>query len=206
MGAEERRLLPDRRATYQKKTSLLNRHTSWLDDYDVRDVRTAQIEDFADQVTGLAPKTKADLLDEVHRVFKWAHRREVIERIPLFPEVKVPRKAKKYLLPEQRLKVLEEIPAEHLPIFAFMVQYGCRPAEACALCWDCVNLEQRIFVFARTFSRRQLSQSTKQRRDNSLPIMDWFAEHVSNLAPDNAAWRKDDPVFVNHPGRSWPQP
>jgi len=43
--------------------------------------------------------------------------------------------------------------------------HGLRPAEACALCWDKVNLKRRCFCVGRSLSRLRLIETTNERRD-----------------------------------------
>jgi integrase len=197
---EARRLLPQGKATLDKKKALL-RHTAWLERYSIRDIRTACLQDFMALPClnlALAPKTRADLAQELHHLFKWALSREDIDRIPEIPTVRVPRKAVAWLTVEQQIKIIDKIPIEHRPIFMFLMQYGARPAEACALCWDKVEIGKGMFTLARTFSRRILTQSTKQRADNPLPIVGWFEDWLINAARGIG----QTPVFQNPQGRS----
>lgn len=47
--------------------------------------------------------------------------------------VEVPRNILRYLTQTQQAQVLEHIPDQHLPIFMFLMDYGVRVGEACAL-------------------------------------------------------------------------
>jgi integrase len=197
---EAQRLLPQSQATFDKKKALL-RHTAWLERYSLRDIRTSHMQDFMVLPClklALAPKTRADLAQELRHLFKWAVAREDIEKMPQIPQVRVPRKTPKWLTAEQQDLVLEHIPKDHRPIFMFMMQYGTRPGEACALCWDKVEINKEMFTLARTFSRRKLADSTKQRRDNPLPIVGWFADWLEGMQRAIAL----TPVFKNPTARS----
>jgi integrase len=160
-------------ATLQKKQALA-KHLAWFNGTNIRDLLPGKIQDFASSKTGLAPKTLADLLGELGHILKEAEVRRDLDRAPAVPKIKVPERAPRWITAEQQAAAVRHIPQEHWPIFMFLMEYGCRVAEACALCWDQVHPDQGVVVLARTFSRRRLVEGTKQRRDNPLPIVGWF--------------------------------
>lgn len=182
------------KATFHKKKALA-RHLAWFDGRNIRELRAAHLEDFAANpgLQTLAAKTRADVLAELQHIFNEAARREEIERAPRVPAVHVPRKAIRWINPDQQLEVLEYLPAQHRPIFIFMMAFGCRVAEACALAWDQVDTAQGVFYLARTFSRRELVDNTKTGKDNALPITKWFGNYLSSI-PKGV---HKTPVFIN---------
>lgn len=196
LEAEQRRLLPKRLATWHKKRVMIQRLMSAFPGQNIREIRTAQIEDYAnspDLRASLAPKSVANLLAELGHIFVRAVAREDIERAPKVPAVEVPRKVLRYMTQAQQAHVLEHIPDQHLPLFMFLMDYGVWVGEACALCWDKLDLAQQIFVVARRISRRWLSSATKTRRENSLPIVGWFAGYLQGVPVGIG----ETPVFRN---------
>jgi integrase len=184
-----------RKATLDKKRSLLA-HTAWMDEMNIRDIRAGHLADYEALPClrmALADKTRADLMGEIRALLRNAYAREEIERIPEVPTVKVPKKAVAWMNQEEQTAILEQIPTQHRPIFFFLMEYGTRPSEACALCWDNIDFKHGIFTLTRTFSRRKLCQGTKQRADNPLPIVGWFADHLATLPRSFGSL----PVFQN---------
>lgn len=156
--------------TYRKRKAL-SKHMIFLDGLTIHEIRAAQLEDFAHQDLGLAPKTMADLVAEVGRILKTAVKREELATAPPIPTIKVPRKAPDWLTAKQQLEVLEHIDPAHRPIILFMMEYGCRVGEACGLTWEHVDLRKGEFTFA----------NTKERKEKTLPIVGWFADHLATI-------------------------
>lgn len=197
LQAEERRCSP---ATFAKKRAL-SRHLAWFQGQNVREIRTGHLEDFFSRPClglALSPKTLADLASELRHLFRRAVAREDIARAPQVPTVAVPETKIKYLSLEAQERALEAMPAHHRPIFLFLMQYGCRPSEACALCWDMVDRDNQTVTLARGISRRRLAQRTKTGRVNELPIMGAFATWLER-AP--IGWG-ELPVFTNPEART----
>ncbi|MBI5522406.1 MAG: site-specific integrase [Desulfarculus sp.] len=195
LRAEEDRLLPGRAATLAKKKAWA-RHLVWFNGRNLRELRTADLEQYASLPClrlALAPKSLADVMVELRHILERAEARDDIERAPQVPPVQVPRRAVKVMTADQQVRVLESIPTPHRPIFMFLMEYGCRVSEACALCWDMVDREREVVVLARTFSRRVLAEATKTRRDNTLPIVGWFQTHLEAMPPG----LHQTPVFQN---------
>lgn len=178
---EARRLLPEQKATYDAKKARL-RHTAWLNGSTIREISSGKLQDFAALPClkmALAPKTRADLMGELGQLFRHAATREDIDKAPETPSVRVPKKRKRWLSQEQQLAIMEFVPFKHRPIFLFMMDYGVRPAAACALCWDYVDLDKGEFTIGRTFSRRRLIDTTKSLADYGLPIMGWLKSYLN---------------------------
>lgn len=182
-------------ASFARKRALA-RHLAWFNGRLIREIKAGDLEDFASLPClqlALAPKTRLDLIRLLGHIFKQAELREDIKKAPALPKVVVPKKPIKWMNQDQQARVMEYIPAPHRPIFMFLMQYGCRVGEACALCWDCVDLDNMAFVLARTFSRRRLSDTTKTRRHNPLPIVGWFEDYLTSR-PQGI---NQTPVFQN---------
>lgn len=208
LDGERRRLLPKQMATFDKKKSMA-RHLRGAFAENIKAIRTAQVEDFIHQLTHegeLAEKTIADLATELRYIFNRAERREDIQRAPYVPSVAVPEQPIRWLNHDSQVKVLEKIPEEHRPIFVFLFLYGCRVAEACALCWDQVDFEQGAIFLTRTFSRRKLINTTKTKRASALPI--WpdteavLRKAEASCRDDNRLPAGEAPVFVNQRARA----
>lgn len=179
LAREQKKCSP---ATYSHKQALA-RHLAWFNGRLIREIKAGDIDDFAALPClqlALAPKTRADLVGLLGHIFNQAVRREDIKQAPPLPHVEVPRKPIKWMNPEQQAQVMEHIAPPYRPIFMFLMQYGARVAEACALCWDCVDTANQAFTLARTFSRRKLADTTKARRHNSLPILGWFEQYLDS--------------------------
>lgn len=195
---EKARLLPDREATWTKKRGMA-RHLAWFNGQNVREIRAGQIQDFDLHLKalGLAPKTRADVLAELRFVLRWAALREDIAKVPAFPVVQVPEKEIGWYNQDQQQQILDKLPEEHRPIFAFMFTYGCRVNEATALCWDKLDRANGLFYLARTFSRRRLRDRPKE-KPNVLPISQSFAAYLEAAIPSFGPL----PVFRNPEARN----
>ena len=177
LNSEAQRLLPRGRATLNKKKSLA-RHLAWFKGRNLKEIRSADIQDF-DALPclrlALGPKTRKDLLDELRFIFRRAREREDIKRcprVPAFPKVTVPKKTIRYATRDQQLAVIEHLAPEHRPIFWFLFIYGVRVAEACAICWDMVDLGAKGEVtIGRTFSCHQLEETTKGNSEAPFSIV-----------------------------------
>ena len=149
---------------------------SWFNGTNIQEIRTAHIDDFKLYAAGstLTPAMVHSALKTLRAILNWAYEREdVVRKIT----VKVPsleRKPPKHLSAEQQVEILGHIPEADQPIFLFLAQYGCRPSEACGLCWDKIDLKNKVGCFARNYSGGVWTQATKTRVDRGFPIMGWF--------------------------------
>ncbi len=141
---------------------------------DIREIKKGHIEDFLEQLPGhLAPKTKANILGLLHKLFADAFDQEMIERIPGWPRIEVPQIEVKWISREWQDRIIAEIPGRHKPIFIFLRTWGVRPGEARALMWDCIDFEKEIITIRRTFSGsgcNHLQEYTKTKRVRYLPF------------------------------------
>jgi len=151
---------------------------------DIREIKAAHIQDFylSLQERKISKKTIWNILAELKAFLNFAKKREDIERVPAFPEVKYEEKPIVWLNQEQQKRILEAIPEEHKPIFTFLFTYGCRPGEARALMWDAVDFENEIIYIKRTFSNRKLVNIPKEGKWKVLPMLPHIKEVLLKLA------------------------
>jgi integrase len=189
-------------ATLDKRTSM-KKHFKPLKGKNIRDLSQGDIDDFAARLQGPAPKTRHDILSNLQRILDQATARgdlgERKQRIKV-PLPKLSWRRPTWMSYEQQVDVAAYVPPEH-PIILFIMQYGPRPMEAAALMWKDLDLANRRFAFRRTFTRRKLGKTTKQRRDTVLPIEGWFADWLE----ESPRGFPDQPVFKNpkaHPSKN----
>jgi integrase len=138
---------------------------------DIREIRLAHIEDFADSLpVHLSNKSKKNVLTTLHKLFSDAFRREEIVRIPGFPQINVPEPEFRWISASWQKKIIAKIEEIDRPIFLFIRFTGVRPGEARAFQWDCVDFENRQINIRRTFSRSQLRETTKTRQAKPIPM------------------------------------
>lgn len=168
------------KATYDKKRAQVAHLKEAFQGMNIRDLRTAHIQDWAATLT-MADKSQADLLGELRFILRQAEWREDIKVAPHVPTVKVAQKPIDWLLPEEQHAAFEKIPKVHQPIFATLFFYGMRPGEVCAAMWDQVNLSAHTFTISRTVSRRRIVERTKTSRPNVLPLTGPLAEYCAQV-------------------------
>ena len=179
-----------KKASYKKK-SIIAKHLTWFNNRNIKEIRTADIQDFTLLPCfniGFSQKFRKDVIEELRHIFMDAYNREVINRVPTFPTIHVPTRAKKWLTVSAQLEIMDKMPEDDRPLFWFMMQYAVRPGEACALCWDCIDIDNRTLVLARTMSMNALGSTPKSRSDRALPIMGWFEEFIKSVSPETARW------------------
>lgn len=145
--------------------------------YQIQDVREIlNLDDFTtflrhyrtDKNTPISLKYKKNLTDCLKSFFRWLLKKRYIDILPDFPDpIDVPEHQPQTLTRETRMALLEHIPPEHQPIFAWLFVQGCRPGEARALMWDCIKdgVEPNDTVeYKRTFSNNVLQEHTKTKR------------------------------------------
>lgn len=183
------------KATYMVRRSAA-RHLAWFNGMNLRDIRTGHVRDFLALPClhlALKPNTIKGVAAVLRLIFQEAVEREEIERAPKIPKVVVPEQPIEWMLPEEQERALAAIPPQHRPIFQFLMLYGCRVGEACALCWDAIDRRKGVLYFKRTLSRSELKATTKTRRSRALPIFDAFAEYLDSIPPGIG----ETPVFQN---------
>jgi len=170
--------------------------------FDVRELRGYHLHDFYTKLV----ENKKISLSSVKKLFvefkaflNWCLKREIIEKLPSFPEIKVPEPAIKWLSHEDQLKILQNIPDEHRPIFEFLFATGCRVGEARALMWDCVMKEGYIII-RRSFSGEyHLKECPKEGKQKVIPLTGWIKEIIERQAKN----KKSIWVFPYKSGKRW---
>lgn len=150
------------------------KHLRWFEKIgSIREIRTAHCQDFANLPClhmACSPVYRREILGLLKRILREAYEREDIIAVPVVPGVSVPEKEIEWLTPEAQALALEHIPEIHRPIFEFMMLYGCRPGEVCALMWDAIDFDKDVIWFKRTFSAGVLNETTKNRKSRPAPL------------------------------------
>ncbi len=160
---------------------------------DIREIRASHILDFHNHLQGkkLAAKTVKNVLDELRALLRFAYKIGDIRTVPAFPEVKTVSPPIKWIDEETQLAILSHIPEQHRPIFIFLITYGCRPGEARALKWDCVDFRNETITIRRTFSKCQLAELPKENDWKVLPML----PHIKKMLKDLSKSRRSEFVF-----------
>lgn len=127
----------------------------------------------------LSPKMKINVMYCMHTILDEAKRSRRINFMPSFPKKKEYQIEKKPILwlPEARqLKVLEQIPKEHQPIFYFLKYHLRRPGEACALHKD--DFKEGVFTIRRSISAGELTGKTKTGEIHIIPCHPHFEPYL----------------------------
>lgn len=138
---------------------------------DLRDINTKRIKDYSDWLPEkFSRKYRKNILDTLEKFFNDMRKLELIERVPIFPNISVPDPAINWCDIETQEMILNEIPAIHQPIFWFIAKEGVRPGEARALMWGDVDFDNNLVCIRRTFSAKELRDTTKGGHGDWLPI------------------------------------
>jgi integrase len=139
----------------------------FFQDRDIRELKKGHFEDFLLSLPKeLEPRSKKYYLTMLKKMFRDAFEREELERIPVFPQVKVPKKKIKWLTEEQRYQVMEFINLYDRTIFEFTHIHGCRPVEATRLEWTDIDFDREEITF----------RNTKNGTDKVHPFLDGTEE------------------------------
>jgi integrase len=149
---------------------------------DIRDIHTKHVKAFADTMpVSLSPKSRKNILDCLRKFFKDMKTLEVIDKVPVFPEIKVPEPAFNWCDINTQERILEQIPRIHWPIMWFIAKQGVRPSEARALHWEDLDLENDMVCIRRTFSLNELRMTTKGKHADWLPLHPRVKELILEL-------------------------
>ena len=160
----------------------------------VMQIRRGDIEDFKDflfstkrkkdEEEGLSPKTVKNILGLLNQFFNHLRDDGWIREVPVFPKVKVPEPEIQTVSEEVQGEILKfvafEMP-EHFPIMLFIMMQGVRPGEACALKWKDIDLKEKKVTIQRTFSARELRETTKGGRARVIPLHEEVVEVLKAL-------------------------
>jgi integrase len=131
-----------------------------------------------------APTTKRTILSFVKSALNEICDDWHLMRIP-FPSVSIPYREQRWIRREDQDAIIDELLERDRPIFRLLRAYGCRISEACALMWDCVDLNHKRIVFRRTFSgERYLRDTTKTGYHRHNPMSDAIVDMLRPLRLD----------------------
>lgn len=150
---------------------------------DIRDVRRVHLDEFkASLPDTLSPKTIKNVMTALKNLFAMAERKEIIGRIPSFPGIHVPEYTGwKWVDADTQGRIIEAVPERDRGIFVFLFLHGCRPGEARALKAKDIDFGAGLIRIRRTFSEDTLRETTKQKRQNIVPLHSEFAPYLREL-------------------------
>jgi len=163
------------------KNYIKNYYLPFFQGKDVRDVGAIDIKDFYLQLPQRKEKTIKNILDALNHFFKTLHKFGIIEKVPIFPVIRVPESVPYWTSIENQLKLLDAISDINKPIFTFILFQAVRPSEARALKWKDIDLENQIVIIRRTFSNTKLCERTKGRNVKKREIHPFVLEVLQNL-------------------------
>lgn len=167
----------------------------YFQSFDVREIRTYHIREFAKQFPEkLSAKYKKNILDALRNFFHWLHEDKLISEIPVFKRIEVPEHIPQTLSYKMRLNVLEKIPAQHKPIFSFLLFQGCRPSEVRALKWK--DIEGEVITIRRTWSQYQLLERTKTKNQREILLLPEAKQYLPQRDfPDDFVYKNGDKPY-----------
>ena len=156
---------------------------SFFKDTNIKTIRKAHLKAFFETLTQ-GPTTKQSMMGWVKTALNDICDDWHLMRIP-FPRISLPYKEQKWISREQQEKIISFIPKADQPIFRFMMAYGLRPSEACALMWDAIDKQNETITIKRTFSgERHLRETTKSGYYRRIPLSSDIAELLKPLRLD----------------------
>lgn len=183
----------------------VSRYVGLFTDYfgktDLREIRKVDIKDAVKSLPETwSPKTVNNALIVLHKMLADAVDDEMLPKMPAFPKVTVSKPEVKWITREWQDKIINEIAGRDRPIFLFLRSWGCRPGEARALMWDCVDFEQEVITIKRTFQGagcNYLKETTKTGRIRYLPFTDELRDVFNEIRGISGF------VFRNRQGRPY---
>jgi len=166
--------------------------------FDMRKIRAGNVEDFYMNLpVHLSPKTKKNILIELRAFLNWLYKREVISRIPAFPQVDIPEPSINPIDRELQMKILSHIKSWRIrDIIEFLIHHPIRPGEARALQVEDVLLREHHVWIRKTFSMKTI-KGRKNRNAYVLPLSPYFMKMMERLCRNKLPRAF---VFVNQYG------
>lgn len=166
---------------------IYNNYFDSLHNLDVREIRLKHLQGFLDSVRSaeegsraLSNKYKKNMMDCLKTFFKWLVRWGEIEKLPIFPEVRLDTgETSRAISYEAQMQHIERIPSEHREIFYFMRECGLRVSETCALQVRDFDLPSGRAIIQRTYSEARLVETTKGKNKSWVPLSDPAMEIAS---------------------------
>ena len=143
-------------------------------------------------------KGKKNVMYCLHACMDYACKSGHILSVPPFPEAKkygLIKRKRKGIPSDRQETILNAIPILHQPIFWWLKYHYRRPSEACALYKEDYDPRRDSFLIRRTFSNRQLVQSTKTGTEHEVPCNPAF-KSIMELMPKTFG-----PFFFENPSR-----
>ncbi|MDA8338684.1 MAG: tyrosine-type recombinase/integrase [Nitrospiraceae bacterium] len=144
---------------------------------DIRDIRRYDIDDFKSSLPDhLAPKTIKNIFTAIKNLFNTAYQKELIEKLPTFPKIEnTEYNGWKWISAETQINILNTIPEQDRPIFAFLFLHGVRTGEARALKLKDIDIQGNIIRIRRTWTKggdgkEIIRETTKQKKENIIPL------------------------------------
>jgi len=135
------------------------------------------------------PRTIQEKVSHAAQVLRWAQRRGFIDVMPDMPRLEKPlRRPRDYGQPDLQ-EIFASLPEGTKPIFRFILETGCRPSEACKLCWENVDLDAGLC----TIDRHKIVKRTGEPRTIALTAA---ARAIIEAIP-----KRDGYVFLNRLNR-----
>jgi integrase len=171
-------------------------HFTLIESFDVRSIGYTVLENFKDALPRkLKIKTRRNIMNALHSVFRRMHRKGVIREMPAFPVIEGNDSEDRAALTfDQQIDGLSRIPAGDRDVIELGFEMLLRPGETCALqIRDIDQLHRRMRV-CRTWSGKHLRETTKGRNKVWIALTSRAWEII---APRLAEKAPDSPVFIN---------
>ncbi len=162
---------------------------------DCREIRTFHIEDFFNTLTG-SDKTKKNVMVMLKNFCHWLQDRDILLRLPKFPEISPALPVIIWTTKEVQLKVLAAVPEKDRAIFQFAIYHPIRPGELRALRVKDFLMDQGMVQISRAFSLKE-ERSRKNKKPYYLPLSATFDHSVLKGKLPEAF------VFLNAIGRPY---
>ena len=149
----------------------------------IREIQETAIDDFRRQLPRhLKPKTVKNILGILGKIFQDAFGRRDIERVPIFPKVKIERPPIRWLEEEDQERILEATTDPvYRALFLFLMKQGCRPNEARALKWDRVDFRRNHVIINAAMDEGVFRERTKVRDTRRIPMHPRVREALESL-------------------------
>ncbi len=139
---------------------------------DCREIRTYHIEDFFITLKG-ADKTKQNIMVMLKNFCRWLMDRDILRRVPKFPEISPELPVILWTTKEVQLKVVAAVPEKDRAIFQFAVYHPIRPGELRALRVKDFMMDEGMVRISRAFSLKE-ERSRKNKKPYYLPLSATF--------------------------------
>ena len=129
-------------------------------------------EDFKDSLPKrLSIKTRRNILNALHAMFKRMHRKGIIKNMPAWPVIEGNDSKERTALDyETQMEALNRIPEPHRSCIAFGFETGLRPGELCALKVKDIDEVNRAALIRRTWTGSKLMERTKGKNQRWIPL------------------------------------